>query len=1271
MSPQWTGSRIASLALFRERKVGGFAGGLGWHHLPFIALYVVTITMCLRTIGEQFQEALAVAEEEGWQLPYSIESQRSAVVSMLQGKPEDEKPVSAFGAPAEPTFSPTDVLGDANEVAAKTVTLPWRHLPGFWPLLYFGITLVLHALLQLLQVWSVSVRCAIQFSPVTDVDEATHIKVVPQAGSGTTKTLLLPVVTGQLGVPSFEFHRRKYIYDYSDDTFIKIRCQTALPMSHYRSWRGIPSKAALEAQTAKYGPNRYELVTPKFLELYKQQLLSPFTVFQLFSTGLWLLDDYWKYSMFTLFMICTFEATAVQQRLRSIKTLKGMGMEAIPLQVYRVGQWVSKTSEDLLPGDIFSLQGSALSGPNSNLVPCDCLVLRGSLVVNESSLTGESIPQMKEGLESSALEDEQVLSLKASHHKVHVLYGGTTMLTADGRGGGGGSDGNDSDGDEGIQVVGSESSSELKTPDGGCLACVLRTGFASSQGKLVRMIEGSQESVRGDVKDTSLLLLLLLVFAVCSSGYVLHEGMKEGAPRRSRYQLLLHCILIITSVIPPELPMQMALAVNSSLMTLMKMHIFCTEPFRIPEAGKVDVCLFDKTGTITTDELVAVGVAPPKGSPTPKSSLAVESSSILVEMLKAPTAAKLVIAACHSLVSINDKVTGDPVESAALKAIKWDLPKGKANTAAPCMVLDPKAPPGKVSKLPGPPIEVDGCTINRIHILARHHFSSALQRMSVVAQVPGGHGGWVLVKGSPEAISKLLRPGDEPADYFDRASRLAKEGMRVLALAVRKLSSDSDIQDCCHSRSAAEGQLCFAGFVAFACRVRKDSASAISALRRGGNVVAMITGDALLTALHVAKDVGMMDTFSPPLPEQQQAAAAAAARPSKSGCILTLELGADGGRSSLHWHNADTGEAVEAFSADRMASLALTNDLAVTGKALEAAIASDAAMEDFLHTISVYARMTPDAKERVIIALKARGRTTLMCGDGANDVGALKQAQIGVALLSGFGDINVQRSEAEEQAKKDEKPPPDPTGFVPVTSFTALNALRKMPEGEIRERLQKGGVDLSKFPVGTDKVMYIKLYVDKSNEIMRKKTGAAPPSNPFQSLFGKKKPAAIAAGAQEGKRNNSATPFKLPGELLEELETEGDVPMVKLGDASVAAPFTSKMPSIQGAVDIIRQGRCTLVTSIQMYQILALNCLNSAYSLSVLYLDGVKYGDSQMTALGMLMSISFITISRAKPLESLSPVRPLTSIFQPALFLSISGQFVLHLSTMMYSVAQR
>jgi cation-transporting ATPase 13A1 len=57
-----------------------------------------------------------------------------------------------------------------------------------------------------------------------------------------------------------------------------------------------------------------------------------------------------------------------------------------------------------------------------------------------------------------------------------------------------------------------------------------------------------------------------------------------------------------------------------------------------------------------------------------------------------------------------------------------------------------------------------------------------------------------------------------------------------------------------------------------------------------------------------------------------------------------------------------------------------------------------------------------------------------------------------------------------------------------------------------------------------------------------------------------------------------------------------------------------------------------------------------------------------MTAMGMLGSISFMSVSRSKPLDKLSSVRPLTSIFHPALFISLLGQFAIHLTTMMLAV---
>jgi cation-transporting ATPase 13A1 len=64
--------------------------------------------------------------------------------------------------------------------------------------------------------------------------------------------------------------------------------------------------------------------------------------------------------------------------------------------------------------------------------------------------------------------------------------------------------------------------------------------------------------------------------------------------------------------------------------------------------------------------------------------------------------------------------------------------------------------------------------------------------------------------------------------------------------------------------------------------------------------------------------------------------------------------------------------------------------------------------------------MTPDKKEKVLLALKEHGMFTLMSGDGANDVGALKQAHVGIALLSGFGGTNAEKLEVVETKKKDE-----------------------------------------------------------------------------------------------------------------------------------------------------------------------------------------------------------------------------------------------------------
>jgi len=265
--------------------------------------------------------------------------------------------------------------------------------------------------------------------------------------------------------------------------------------------------------------------------------------------------------------------------------------------------------------------------------------------------------------------------------------------------------------------------------------------------------------------------------------------------------------------------------------------------------------------------------------------------------------------------------------------------------------------------------------------------------------------------------------------------------------------------------------------------------------------------------------------------------------------------------------------------------------------------------------------MAPKQKEWIINSIKARGYFTLMCGDGTNDVGALKHAHVGVAILSNCPEWLEKKQEILEKLSKRNASPRDAVGVGEVNAANGATSSRSAQAQSVPSR----GAGISR------------------------------------------------AGPAGRRANAPATARDSPMErqltqMLKELEEQERSQIVKLGDASVAAPFSSKMSSIECICHVIKQGRCTLVTTLQMFKILALNALILAYSQSVLYLDGVKLSDSQATFHGLLLAACFFFISHSKPLKVLSKKRPLPNIFNVYTLLTVFLQFFLHFFVLIYLV---
>lgn len=462
--------------------------------------------------------------------------------------------------------------------------------------------------------------------------------------------------------------------------------------------------------------------------------------------------------------------------------------------------------DDLVPGDLIVI--SAEGG----IMPCDAILLSGSCIVNESMLTGESIPVTKT---PPTVAGDQ---FDWSRHKRSILYAGTNILQT--------------------RYYGNEK----------VLAKVVRVGFETSKGELVKSILFPQPIGFRFYEDSIKFVLALFCIAAFGMIYCVKMYMSRNTDIET---IVLRSLDIITIVIPPALPLAMTAGTVYSQARLRKLNIFCISPHRINVCGKLKMVCFDKTGTLTDDGLTMDGCVPCHNgefqTTEPHMPNAFDNESRLIQAL----------ATCHSLTTINDTLSGDPLDIEMFQSIDWELIEpGEEHTRfdnlTPTIVR-----PRSVDGTSVSPLSVSD-TSNipySIGIIKQHHFSSEAQCMTVIVRVLGARSMQVYTKGAPEKILTMCRPETVPDNFYAVLNRFTARGYRVIGIAHKHLKSKVKWVDVERmKRHEIETDMNFLGFLILLNSLKPETKHVIEELHAAHLRTVMITGDNIMTALSVAKE---------------------------------------------------------------------------------------------------------------------------------------------------------------------------------------------------------------------------------------------------------------------------------------------------------------------------------------------------------------------------------------------------------------------------------
>ncbi len=606
------------------------------------------------------------------------------------------------------------------------------------------------------------------------------------------------------------------------------------------SVEGLNEKDA-SIRTEKYGLNEIENKKQKtILEMLIEQLKDRMILILLLASILsFILGEYAEGIVILIIIFINALISIIQEKkaLDAIEALRSMNTHYTT--VIREGKKKNILTKNVVVGDIVYLE-------DGNIVPADMrLMEENGLKVDESSLTGESVPVEKDA--KSVLDENTTLA-----DRTNMVYSSTIISY------------------------------------GTALGIVTATAKDTEVGSIATMLEDTDNIDTPLKRKLNKVGEILSIIGVIVAILIFIIGIIYG---RDFISVLMVAISLAISVIPEGLPATATIVMALGVSRMAKKNALVKKLPAVEALGSATVICSDKTGTLTLNKMTVVRSAL-YGDVINKST----DNNYSDDLINCAVI-------CNNAYLDKDKVIGDPTEGCLLNyAIEngYDIQKIKSNK-----------------------------------VLFQEPFDSIRKRMSVVVKDKKDY--LLYSKGAPEELIdvcsyaivddkkiKLTEKNRESVKEY--CVTLSSEGLRLLGFASKKITSLPK------EGEEVEEDLTFIGIMGIIDPPREEVKHAISTCHEAGIKVIMITGDHKLTAISIAKDLGIY----------------------KKG------------------------------------------DLVIDGEELSKM--SDLKLRNTIKNISVFARVTPKDKLRIVNALKKNKEIVAMTGDGVNDAPALKKADIGVAM---------------------------------------------------------------------------------------------------------------------------------------------------------------------------------------------------------------------------------------------------------------------------------